>query len=261
MPALFDIDFSLLNSNLLFFFVRIMALINTAPIFSEKEVPARVKIGLALLTSFLISPNLPVTPTPVFSFLGAWIIMQQVVIGIAMGFIIQMAFMTVRLSGEVIGMQMGLSFATFFDPSGGPNMPVLARIFNLLALLLFLTFDGHLWLLLAVSESFTILPIAIDPLNGGGFMSLVMLSGQLFINGLKLALPLITLLLLLNMALGLLNRVTPQLSIFVVGFPLTLLLGIILLVFLIPILVPYSEFLFSLFLDNLTLVLDGLVST
>ena len=128
--------------------------------------------------------------------------------------------------GEVIGLQMGLSFATFFDPSGGPNMPILARILNLITLLLFLAFDGHLWLIHIVISSFDLIPVQVTPLNREGFRMLVQSANHIFLNGLMLALPFITLFLILNLALGILNRMTPQLSVFVVGFPLTLTVGI-----------------------------------
>lgn len=252
MVTLASIDFSTWILLLFYPLIRIMALVATAPLFGEKEVGAKVKIGLALLITILLSPIQQHEYIAIFSPQGVWVIIQQVIIGITLGFTMQLAFATVRLSGEVIGMQMGLSFATFYDPSGGPNMPVLARIFNVLTLLLFLSFDGHLWMLSALANSFEILPISTSPLRGEGFLTLVQASSMLFINGLMLALPLITLLLTLSLALGILNRITPQLSIFVVGFPLTLSIGIITLSLLMPLLTPYSERLFTYFFGQLS---------
>lgn len=147
-------------------------------------------------------------------------------IGIALGFTMQFAFAAVRTAGEIIGLQMGLSFATFVDPASHLNMPVLARIMDMLALLLFLTFNGHLWLISLLVDTFHTLPIGGEPLNSNAFLALTKAGSLIFLNGLMLALPLITLLLTLNLALGLLNRMAPQLSIFVIGFPLTLTVGI-----------------------------------
>lgn len=149
--------------------LRILALISTAPIFSEKQISKKVKIGLGGLIVILIAPTLPASNIPIFSAAGLWLAIQQILIGVALGLTMQFAFAAVRLAGEVIGMQMGLSFATFFDPSGGPNMPVLARLLNLLAMLLFLSFDGHLWLISLLADSFHTLPIQTQPLNGNGF--------------------------------------------------------------------------------------------
>ncbi|WP_016614531.1 flagellar biosynthetic protein FliR, partial [Yersinia pestis] len=185
---------------------------------------------------------------------------QQILIGVALGVTMQFAFAAVRLSGEVIGLQMGLSFATFFDPSGGPNMPVLSRLLNILVTLLFLSFDGHLWLISLLADSFHTLPIQFAPLNGNGFLTLAQSGSMIFMNGLMLALPLITLLLTLNMALGMLNRMTPQLSVFVIGFPLTLTVGIISLGLIMPLLAPFTEHLFSEFFDRLAEVLSGMAN-
>lgn len=147
--------------------------------------------------------------------------------------------------GEFIGLQMGLSFATFVDPGSHLNMPVLARIMDMLAMLLFLTFNGHLWLISLLVDTFHTLPIGSNPVNSNAFMALARAGGLIFLNGLMLALPVITLLLTLNLALGLLNRMAPQLSIFVIGFPLTLTVGIMLMSALMPLIAPFCEHLFS----------------
>ena len=131
------------------------------------------------------------------------------------------------------------------DPGSHLNMPVLARIMDMLALLLFLTFNGHLWLISLLVDTFHTLPIGSEPLNSNAFLALTKAGSLIFLNGLMLALPLITLLLTLNLALGLLNRMAPQLSIFVIGFPLTLTVGISLMAALMPLIAPFCEHLFS----------------
>lgn len=235
--------------------LRVLALIATAPVFSEKQIGKRVKIGLAGLIVLLIAPALPSSNIPIFSTTGLWLAVQQVLIGVALGLTMQFAFAAVRLAGEVIGMQMGLSFATFFDPAGGPNTPILARLLNLLAMLLFLSFDGHLWLISLLADSFYTLPIQTQPLNGNGFLALTQAGSLIFVNGMMLALPLICLLLALNLALGLLNRVTPQLSVFVIGFPVTMTIGILTIGMMMPMLAPFCEHLFGEFFDRLAQVI------
>ncbi|HFR2696199.1 TPA: flagellar biosynthetic protein FliR, partial [Shigella flexneri] len=225
--------------------LRVLALISTAPILSERSVPKRVKLGLAMMITFAIAPSLPANDVPVFSFFALWLAVQQILIGIALGFTMQFAFAAVRTAGEIIGLQMGLSFATFVDPGSHLNMPVLARIMDMLALLLFLTFNGHLWLISLLVDTFHTLPIGSEPLNSNAFLAPTKAGSLIFLNGLMLALPLITLLLTLNLALGLLNRMAPQLSIFVIGFPLTLTVGISLMAALMPLIAPFCEHLFS----------------
>ncbi|WP_314189846.1 flagellar biosynthetic protein FliR, partial [Yersinia massiliensis] len=135
-------------------FLRILALFSSAPIYNEKEISGKLKVGLALILTFLIAPNLPESDVKILSISGLWVGIQQVIIGIAMGFIVQFIFVAVRHGGELVGLQMGLSFATFYDHSGGQNMPVIARILNLLVTLLFLYFNGHLLLIDALAASF-----------------------------------------------------------------------------------------------------------
>ena len=238
--------------------VRIMALFATAPILNERSVSKRVKIGLAVMITWLLMPLLPAVNVTLFSPEGFLLLIQQMLIGIALGFTMQFAFAAVRLAGEVIGLQMGISFATFFDPGSRLNMPVLARFLDMLAMLLFLTFNGHLWLISLLADSFHTLPIGGHPLNANAFMALVKSGGLIFLNGMMLALPLIVLLLMVNLVLGLLNRVSPQLSIFAIGFPITLSVGILTISLLMPLLAPFCEHLFSEIFDLLALFLTEL---
>lgn len=225
--------------------LRVLALITTAPILSERTVPKRVKIGLGVVITFIIAPNLPANDVTVFSMDALWLALQQILIGVALGFTMQFAFAAIRTAGELIGLQMGLSFATFFDPSSNLNMPVLARFMDLLALLLFLSFNGHLWLISMLVDTFHTLPIGGEPVNSNAFLALARAGGLIFLNGLMLALPVITMLLTLNLSLGLLNRMAPQLSVFSIGFPVTLTVGILLMVTLMPLIAPFCEHLFS----------------
>ncbi|MCT4702166.1 flagellar type III secretion system protein FliR [Enterobacteriaceae bacterium H20N1] len=231
--------------------LRILALISTAPILSERAISKKVKIGLALMITWIVAPSLPMSNVTIFSAAGFWLAAQQILIGIMLGFTMQFAFAAIRTAGEIIGLQMGLSFATFFDPGSRLNMPVLARFMDMLAMLLFLTFNGHLWLISMLVDTFHTLPIGGDPINSNVFMALTRAGGLIFLNGLMLALPLITLLLTLNIALGLLNRMAPQLSVFVIGFPVTLSIGMLVMAALMPLIAPFAEHLFSEIFDLL----------
>lgn len=238
--------------------VRILALFTTAPIFSENGVPKRVRAGLAVLVAVLIGGNIPTIDIGIYSWQGVWVIAKQIIIGSAIGLSMQLLFATVRMAGEIIGMQMGLSFATFFDPSAG-NSPIIARFLNLLVTLLFLVFNGHLWLIALLAESFQQLPVNDTPLYAGGFFYLVQQAGMIFREGLMLGLPVISLLLCINFTLGLLNRLTPQLSIFVVGFPLTLTVGMMALSLIAQTLAPFFERLMAASFDRLSALIMALL--
>lgn len=245
MPSLFSVTSGQLSAWMVMFlwpFVRILALISTAPIFGESRVPRHVKVGLAALLSIAIGPTLGALPTvPVVSLPGIWIIGQQVLIGVAMGFSMRLVFTAVQAAGEYIGLQMGLSFASFFDPTSGGQTMVLARLLNTLAMLIFLGFDMHLMVIATLAESFHILPIANAPLAANGWLLLVLSASQIFSAGLMLALPLVSILLTINLAMGILNRASPQLSIFSIGFPITLLAGVAMLRLMMPHLAPFLE--------------------
>ena len=245
MPAIFSVTSAQLTAWTVAFlwpFVRMLALVSTAPIFGESKVPRQIKVGISAMLAVVLAPTLgPLPSVPIVSASGVWIVVQQILIGSAMGFTMRMVFTAVQAAGEYIGLQMGLSFASFFDPMSGGNTTVLARLLNMLAMLIFLALDGHLLLIAALAESFHTLPIADGPLAANGWMFLVTGAGEIFASGLMLSLPLVAALLTLNLAMGILNRASPQFSIFAVGFPLTLLAGIGMMQLLIPHLGAFLE--------------------
>lgn len=228
-------------------FTRVLALLGTAPLFSESTIPVRVKVGLAAILTIIVTPSIthPMPAVAPGSFAGLWIVGQQVLIGISLGITMRIAFAAVQTAGEFIGLQMGLSFASFFDPSTGANTAVLSRILNIVAVLMFIALDGHLLLLGALVHTFETLPIAQSPLNPNGWGVLFEWSKTVFTSGLLLALPLICSLLTVNLAMGILNRAAPQLSVFAVGFPVSLIIGIILLRAVLPNSAPFMEALFE----------------
>lgn len=240
-------------------FVRILALVSTAPVLSDAAVPRQVKVMLAALLAIVIAPVLgPVAGTPIVSAAGLWILAQQVLIGVAMGFSVRMVFAAVQAAGEYVGLQMGLSFASFFDPTSGGATVVIARLLNMLAMLIFLAVDGHLLVIQALAASFEALPIAPTPLASAGWGALAASARDIFSSGLLLALPIVTALLILNLAMGILNRAAPQFSIFAVGFPLTLLAGIAMIYLLMPHLGEFLEPRFAAALDSLTRLVRAL---
>lgn len=221
--------------------VRVFSLFMTAPVFNEKNVGKKTKICLAIVVSVIICQNIPDNHVEILSYDGLWAGIQQILIGAAMGLTIELLFSSVRHAGEIIGLQMGLSFASFYDTAAASNMPVIARMLNLLATLLFLSFNGHLWLLNTLSDSFILLPVSTQSFRNDGFFAIISAGGVIFRSGLMLGLPVITLLLSINLTFGILNRLTPQLSIFAVGFPLTLSIGMIALSIIMYTLAPFFE--------------------
>jgi len=219
----------------LFPLARIFALLASAPFFNNVAQPQRIRLMAGLVITIALVPVLP--PMPAVS-PGSWvgfaIIAQQIMIGLMLGFTLRIAFSAIDIAGDLIGMQMSLSFAVFYDPQNAGQTAVLAEFLGLLAVLIFLALNGHLLTLSVLAESFKLLPIAATPFGAGGFASMLAWSSVLFSAGLLLALPLIAALLIANLAMGVLARVAPQLNIFAVGFPVTLISGFIVLMFSIP---------------------------
>lgn len=241
-------------------FTRIVALIGAAPFFGESSVPMRLKVSYSILITLIIAPAIEVPTDVVFgSYTSILLIIQQTIIGIALALVLRVVFAIVITAGEFVGLQMGLSFASFFDPATGSNTAVLSRILNVMALLLFIVMDGHLLLIRALVNSFYILPISADiGLNPDGWGVMFEYSSQIMESGLQMALPLMIILLTITLSLGILNRTAQQLSIFAVGFPISLLTGFVLLVVVLPQTGPFVENLFSDSFENMARMLQGL---
>ncbi|MGH8671358.1 MAG: flagellar biosynthetic protein FliR [Burkholderiales bacterium] len=223
-------------------FARILALLSTEPIVGNRSVPARVKIGLAFLITLVVAPALSVPPVPdPGSPAGLLILAQQILVGISMGLAMRVVFSAVEMAGHLAGLQMGLGFALFFDPQSSGQVPVVAQFLGLLALLLFLAMNGHLILIAALIESFEVLPIISQPYSALAWKTLAGWGGEIFRVGLLMALPVVAALLVTNVAIGIVTRAAPQLNIFVVGFPLTLGIGFLVLALALPYLLPLFE--------------------
>lgn len=207
-------------------FLRILALFSAAPLLSNRSLPTRARVAAAAAIALVVAP-LAQVPAGISlgSALGLGLVAQQVVIGLALGFAARLLFAVFELAGEFIGLQMGFSFAGFFDPHGGSESAVGAWL-NTLALTLFLAVNGHLVLIEALVHTFRVFPIVAD----AGALPLPprldQLGGEVFRLALTLALPSTMLMLFINLVLGFASRVAPQLSIFSVGFPVTLLVGL-----------------------------------
>nr|WP_324259252.1 flagellar biosynthetic protein FliR [Cellvibrio fontiphilus] len=212
--------------------LRVSAFYFAVPVIGARTVPARVRIILSLFTVIILVPVLP--PAPVVSFLSAegfMLIIQEVLIGLALGFCMQVVMHVFVLAGQFIAMKMGLGFAAMNDPASGVSVTILSQFYLLISTLLFLSVNGHLVVLQLMVESFTTFPIGGTGLNSGHFATIAGMGSWLFSAALVITLPLFTSLLIVNMSFGVMSRSAPQMNVFTVGFPITLLLGFILMWF------------------------------
>ncbi|HWI13331.1 MAG TPA: flagellar biosynthetic protein FliR, partial [Burkholderiales bacterium] len=216
-------------------FMRLIALMLTAPVFAERALPQRVRIGLAVMITAVLMPTLPPPPAAhPLSLAGVVIIAQQLIIGAALGFAMRIVFVAVETAGEIVGLQMGLGYATLFDPERADMIPVLGQFLGFLTVLAFLALDGHLHMIEVLADTFRALPVSGPGLGRDGLMTLVQWGGEIFAAGVLLSLPLLGAMLIANVALGILTRAAPQLNLFAVGFPLTLGAGLVILAVALP---------------------------
>ena len=215
--------------------VRIGGLLAIAPVLGARLVPARIRMVLVVLLTLTLAPLLPSIPAiPLFS--AQWWLetARQMLIGVAMGFVLMLVFEAVVLGGELIAYGMGLSFAQLVDPLRGAGTPVVGQILMIMATLLFLSLGGHLRLIEALAASFNGLPIGGPGLDANAMKAFAVWGGNLFAGGVQIALPVVIALLLVNLAFGVMSRSAPALSAMSVGFPIALAAGLLLLRFSLP---------------------------
>jgi flagellar biosynthetic protein FliR len=222
---------------LLWPFLRALALFTALPVIGGRTVPARVRIGLAFFIALSAQAGLPPPPAlPLDAHLAALLVAQQVVIGLALGFAVRVLFAAVEFAGELVGLQMGLNFAGFFDPVTASQGTVTARFFGTMISWLFIVINGHLLVIAALVDSFKAFPVGPEPFAFVRRALPHQWATELFATGLWIALPLIAMLLFINLVLGLISRVAPQINIFAIGFPITVSVGLIGMLLTLPLL-------------------------
>ena len=223
-------------------FTRIAAMLAIAPIFGARMVPQRARLVIALLLTWIVLPLLPEVPAlDPLSLSGALVTAQQLVIGLAIGFSLQLVFATLVIAGQTIAMGMGLGFAQMVDPQNGVNVPVIGQYYVVVATLLFLALNGHLAMIRVLVDSFQSLPVGVDALTREDFRAIAYWGARMFADAIMVALPAVASILLVNLAFGVVSRSAPQLNIFGVGFPVTLTLGFVILVFAVANLLPQMQ--------------------
>ena len=216
-------------------FLRLSAMMAVAPVFSAAGFNVRTRALFAVLIAALVAPSLPAPPVDsLLSGAGVLMGIREIGVGLVLGFIGQMAFGAAVFAGQAISMTMGLGFAMAVDPQNGVQVPVISQLYVILATLLFLALDGHLLLIAAVVESYQLIPIGVAGLPVSSLSAVVALGTMVFAGGILLALPALTALLLINVAFGIVTRTAPQLNIFAVGFPVTILAGLFIMFLVMP---------------------------
>ena len=237
---------------LLFVMVRVGAAFTAAPVFGAVSVPLVVRVSLSGAVALLVLAAHPVAPpAQIFAVTTILAVAAEALVGMALGFIIQIAFAAPMVASEVIGTSMGIGFASAIDPQHGTSTPALGQFFSVLLTLLFLSVDGHLVLVDMVVKSYEVLPPGDAWMGAGQLKDIAFFGGYAFLAGLLLALPVGFLLLCLNLVVGMVSRSAPSLNLFAVGMPASLAVGIVALAMAMPVMGDYM----------LVIVREGLAAT
>ncbi len=223
-------------------FFRVLGIFTAAPILSARAFPARIRIGLALLVAIVAAP-LGGAPAASFDDPAIWLLVaSELMVGLAIGLVARMILSAVDLAGETIGLQMGLSFAGFFDPASGTNSNAVGRLLGTLSLAAFVAADGPALLIAATVHSIETVPGADAGSLFLGRIDIGRIATTVFELGILIALPYMALLLFVNLALGIVSRVAPQLNVFAIGFPVTIASGLVLLTIGLPLMAqPFAR--------------------
>lgn len=221
---------------------RVAAMLMVVPLFGARAIPRRWRALAAMVFSLVIAPTLPPVPEiDPLSVAGVLMVAQQMLIGVSMGFILGMVLSSFVMAGETMAMGMGLGFAQTVDPQNGVSVPLISQLLTIVATLLFISLDGPALIVKMLAESFVWLPVSPVGLSAEDFWRIVGFGQAMFVNALLIGLPVITSLLMVNMAMGVITRAAPQLNIFSIGFPATLLIGFFLLLVTSPTWLPNLE--------------------
>ena len=218
-------------------FLRVLALFSSMPVLGQRNVPIRVRIALSFFIAIGVAGTATAGPdVPLDSPAAILLIVQQVLIGLSLGFAVRIIFTAIEFAGEIIGLQMGLNFAGFFDPATAQQATATSSFFSTMVAFLFIAMNGHLLVIEAVVQSLVAFPVSPEPFAFLHAVRPETWGAEIFRLGLWIALPLIAMLLFVNMMLGIIARVAPQISIFSVGFPITMSVGLIGVMFTLPLL-------------------------
>ena len=257
--ATFNIDLAQFQMFLLVF-IRVGAIMMSAPILGRKNIPLVFKAGLAISVSIILLPILNLEPFPYFSEAIPFSIgvVSEIMLGIIIGLSVNIIFAGIQLAGQLTGYQMGFAIANVMDPLTGRQSSIFAGLLNIVALLLFLTLNAHHWFLRSLAESFKLVPLFTFHISGSLAEHFIRIGTNMFIVAVKVAAPVMAALLLTSVALGIVARTVPRMNIFLVAMPLKIVLGIMFISFSLPYLASFLKYTFNGLGNSMNLLLKAM---
>ena len=240
--------------------IRFSGFFLNTPVFSDNLAPTRVKAGLSALCAILLLPHLIATQTlPSLSIAGYGIMaVKELALGFILGFVVTFISGALKLGGSIIGMQIGFSFAQVADPGSNQSVGIISEIFQLIVSCIFLALNGHLLILKSFADSFQMVPPVSLTITGSIVQEILLYSRMLFICGLQISMPIIAVVLVGDVALGIIARTVPKMNIFQLGFAIKIIGGFFVIYFLLDSLGDIVEGLLGKSLEEISILLKHL---
>jgi len=243
-------------------FIRVSALILATPIFGRKTLPNLLKVCLCLVLTYVMFAANASAPQPQYDHMigFAMLCIKELLFGMALGFVVMMFFSLVQTSGHYIDMQMGFGMVNVLDVQNQISVPITGNLLNIVLLITFFNVNGHLKLIYILNGTFTQIPVGTLSLNTLVGMSALEVFVLTFLLAVHVALPLIMSGLLVELALGFMTRAVPQINVFVVGIPIKVMLGLLILLLVLPVYVNFTDAIFDRMFESISTMMRGLVA-
>ena len=228
-------------------FVRMTGLFVIAPIFGRRNIPAYLKIGFSFFLAVILVNTVPFKSPGNFENIYVFILLvfKEFIVGITIGYVSYLIFSAIYVAGQLIDMQIGFGMVNVLDPVSNIQVPITANFYFIISMLVFLSFNGHHVLIKALFDSYSIIPLGGAVFNNSLMNHIILIFTDLFVIGFKIAAPIITAILLTDITLGIISRTVPQLNVFVVGMPLKIIVGLLIMVITIPAVLSLTQGLVS----------------
>ncbi len=241
---------------LLLIFARMLGLFTTAPVWSNRMVPVQLRAAISFGTAVVLFPLLepPELPATLVGLIP--MVLRELLVGMTIGFVASLIFSAVQFAGQLLDVGMGLSMINVLDPMSNTQMPVMGNFLYILSLLIFFGVNGHHMLIEAVVDSYRLLPIGAAVLSTEASGQLVLIAGTMFVIALKIAAPVLAAIFVTTVTLGILNRVVPQMNVFIIGLPVQFGVGIFMLAVVMPLYLAFLRLVFDMLFAEIAGVLQ-----
>ena len=253
-----DINLELSLIKFLLIFVRCLGFFMLTPVFGRREYPVSVKLGLSVLVSLIISPTVLGTNYDGSLQKELILLLSEIAVGLTLGYVTLLMFSALYIAGEILDIEMGFGIVNVIDPQSRSQVPLTGNFYYMLALMIFLSINGHHHLITAIVKSFEMVPLGEAVFLDDLFYGIISIFKDTFMIGVKAALPIVAMIFLTDFALGIIARTVPQMNVFIVGLPIKILVGIWGMIIVLPMFLTILDVIFNGIYDNLFMILKGM---